>query len=386
MRRAVALLVIFLLWTVVVRIAISDGSRFSAWIPARFNDWPAEIEEVRGSPPLQFSIFATFAADGTGRAETLSTTSDLLGRAVVGTVIDTADADNINGSRFVTGARAGSVSSMSVFVPEPIDAAPHDQYQMAIYEDDRGAPRTLLASTASRSLQANAWNTAPITATLRPRTAYWLMYNTNGSNTGVNNATYTRAAGDVLDRAIRAYESDSLRRRADQVTAIAGMMPMVVALIVVALFLGRGPLARVSDPGRRLRGGHAHRSGPSRNRVRAVRHVSERARTAHHVRGCGALLDVPRRSVRIASGLVVLIVCVAVVYGTRHFSDEVIGGMLFGGGMATGAVAVASRRPNGHRPHRHERCQPTSQVQPTSQTGVTPDVAWRADDESVQRG
>jgi len=61
---------------------------------------------------------------------------------------------------------------------------------MAIYTDNGGRPGTLIANTTTGTLVANAWNTLPITATLQPNTSYWLMYNTNGRTSTVNNMHY----------------------------------------------------------------------------------------------------------------------------------------------------------------------------------------------------
>ncbi len=95
----------------------------------------------------------------------------------------------MNGSRFVTGAAGGAVSSMSVFVGN-VGAAPNNQFQLAIYSDVGGSPGVLLAQSATGSLVGNAWNTLPVSATLSANTAYWLVYNTNGSNPNLNNMKY----------------------------------------------------------------------------------------------------------------------------------------------------------------------------------------------------
>jgi hypothetical protein len=87
----------------------------------------------------------------------------------------------MNGSRFVNGATALTVSRLSVYL-RTVQAAPANQYQVAIYTDANGSPGTLVASSTSGTLTADAWNSRPVTATLAPNTAYWLMYNTNGDN------------------------------------------------------------------------------------------------------------------------------------------------------------------------------------------------------------
>ncbi len=104
-----------------------------------------------------------------------------IGHTQVGASVDTGAANHMNGSRFVTGSTAAAVSSMSVY-STAVQAAPNNQYQLAIYADDDGSPGARLATSASGTLTANSWNSRPVTATLAPNTAYWLMYNTNGDN------------------------------------------------------------------------------------------------------------------------------------------------------------------------------------------------------------
>ncbi len=107
-----------------------------------------------------------------------------------GTAIDPGDAQNMNGSRFVMGSTAGKTTSMTVLVGN-VDSSPNNSYQMAIYSDVNGAPGNLVAQTGTGTLKANSWNTLPITATLNANTAYWLMYNTNGTSFELNNMYVT---------------------------------------------------------------------------------------------------------------------------------------------------------------------------------------------------
>jgi hypothetical protein len=87
----------------------------------------------------------------------------------------------MNGSRFVTGASAVTIVSMSVHVG-PVQASPNNQYQLAIYADDDGSPGARIASSSTGTLTGNAWNTIPVSASLQANTAYWFMFNTNGDN------------------------------------------------------------------------------------------------------------------------------------------------------------------------------------------------------------
>jgi hypothetical protein len=103
----------------------------------------------------------------------------VFGRDQVGAQTDSGAQNYMNGSRFVNGGATHGVTSMSVYLR---GVSGGNQYQMAIYTDNAGVPGTLVASTASGTLTANAWNTLAISATLNSDTAYWLMYNTNGDN------------------------------------------------------------------------------------------------------------------------------------------------------------------------------------------------------------
>ncbi len=132
---------------------------------------------------------ATATAHPTATATATSTATALLGYATVGGQTDSGDANFVNGSRFTSNATGGTVTSMSVAIGQA-DAAPHNQYQLAIYSDNNGAPGTLLAHSSTGTLTGNAWNTLPVSATLQPNTNYWLMYNTNGSNDAMNDLHY----------------------------------------------------------------------------------------------------------------------------------------------------------------------------------------------------
>jgi len=115
--------------------------------------------------------------------------STTIGLTSKGSVLDSGSSNHLNGSK-VTASNGGTISSMSVYVGG-IDALSGNQsYQLAIYTDNAGKPGTLVASSATGTLTANSWNTLPIAATLQPNTSYWLMYNTNGRTSTVNNMYY----------------------------------------------------------------------------------------------------------------------------------------------------------------------------------------------------
>jgi Domain of unknown function (DUF1929)/Bacterial Ig domain len=112
----------------------------------------------------------------------------LIGNTNVGTV-DAGDSNYINGSKVTTGATSVHVTSMSVFVG-PVDTAPNHQFQLALYADLNGSPGALFANSTVGVLTPNTWNTLLLSATLQPNTSYWLVFNTNGRTSSVNNMHY----------------------------------------------------------------------------------------------------------------------------------------------------------------------------------------------------
>ncbi|MBG0560814.1 PQQ-dependent sugar dehydrogenase [Actinoplanes sp. NEAU-A11] len=121
------------------------------------------------------------AADHQFSFTTIDPSAPRFGYDEVGGSLDSGDMNYMNGSRFVNGSTALTVSQISVYL-KAVQAAPANQYQVAVYTDVNGSPGTLVASSTSGTLTANSWNSRPVAATLAPNTAYWLMYNTNGDN------------------------------------------------------------------------------------------------------------------------------------------------------------------------------------------------------------
>ena len=113
----------------------------------------------------------------------------VLGNTAIG-VADDGDSNYLNGSRVAVGATSVQVTSMSAYVGA-VDTSPNNQYQVAIYTDNNGAPGTLVAGTLPATLTPNAWNTAVISAALQANTNYWLVYNTNGRTAALNNMYYS---------------------------------------------------------------------------------------------------------------------------------------------------------------------------------------------------
>jgi hypothetical protein len=116
------------------------------------------------------------------------TTGDL-GYTTIGASTDSGTSNDMNGTKFTTGAFDAPVVSMSVYIGA-IDVAPNNKFETAIYTDSSGSPGTLVANSATGTLTANSWNTVAISATLTANTPYWFMYNSNGTNNSVNDLKY----------------------------------------------------------------------------------------------------------------------------------------------------------------------------------------------------
>jgi hypothetical protein len=339
---AVAALLLFGAWTSVTRYGISHGSRESAWIDRRFGDWPEEVQDVFATFDIQLSIFATYASTK-ATSEEPGAIPDLFGRPVIGTTVDGDDSQNIYGSRFTTGIRAGRLASISVFVAAPVDEPPHDQFQLAIYGDSRGVPGRRLATTESGRLVPDAWNTLPISAEVAPRTSYWLMYNSNGTNVAVNNTTYTAVAGNPIDLAIRSHQPARPSLLADRLTAPADMRPMVAGIVLTAgLFAATG----------RPRAGIVLLVGfvlalLAAGAVRAHLFDPYSYPSGHALRSTYVAIAfcfaVPSRFVRLAAGLFVVVVSLASVHTGGHYTEEVLGGVLLAWTIAFAAMAFGGK-------------------------------------------
>jgi hypothetical protein len=157
----------------------STGQGVRSQGPVIFGAWPATAPPVTIGN-LVYSLFATFGSVSVG-----STT--------IGGSLDSGDSNAMNGSRVRTSA-GGQIASMSVYVGNVDSVSANRQYQVAIYTDNAGRPGTLLARSATGKLAGNAWNTLSVSASLQPSTNYWLMFNTNGRSSTVNNLRYNNGS------------------------------------------------------------------------------------------------------------------------------------------------------------------------------------------------
>lgn len=106
------------------------------------------------------------------------------------TNVGTTMSKTITASRYQMAGQDGTITSICVFVAFPVSASPNNQFQVAVYADNNGAPGALIASSAPQSIVPDTWNTVPINATVSASTYYWLAYNSNGSDGNSNNLRY----------------------------------------------------------------------------------------------------------------------------------------------------------------------------------------------------
>jgi membrane-associated phospholipid phosphatase len=264
-----------------------------------------------------------------------------LGLTTPGASTDESDANNMNGSRIVTGAQAGSVREAAVYVAAPVDAPPHDQFQLAIYSDSQDAPNALLARSAQAALTADAWNAVPITVTLLPHTAYWVMYNTNGTSTNANNLRYTPGSAHPIDRAFQSPRSAVLDSLARLLGDICGVIGSALIALALALWVGRrAPTAALAlllafGAGLLLEAGLKRWlffpvSGgyPSGHMLRAMLLAVVVQRL------------VPWRTVGVVALAVAGLVGLSRMYVGEHFWYEVVGGAIAGWGLAQLALSA----------------------------------------------
>ncbi|WP_152644935.1 Ig-like domain-containing protein [Kitasatospora griseola] len=113
-----------------------------------------------------------------------------IGNNAIGTQLDDTNSNHLNGSKITTGAAPIALTSLNAHIGQT-SASPNNQFQIAVYSDNGGSPDALLATSSVGVLSSNAWNTATISYTLAANTTYWLVYNSNGTSSTVNNMHYS---------------------------------------------------------------------------------------------------------------------------------------------------------------------------------------------------
>lgn len=314
-----------------MRVGISEGSRHTVWTTRAFGSWPAAIKALDGSNNMELSIRANVESGET------------LGSRTTGTRADFGDPANINGSRFVTGGDSQRVRSMSAYVTAPVDVAPYNQFELAVYDDDHGAPGRLIARSESGVLTGNAWSTVPIDVELAPRTPYWFFYNSNGRSDAVNNLTFSPVVAEPLDSVIRTPRSVFVSR-----VALAGSLlgsPAATSLLTVGLsvWLWRRAGSLVVWVWAAFVAGLAleyllkqtlfvpYSTYPSGHALRAVFLATV----------CTPLLE--HRPARRLVVVLAVLVSLSAVHPNRHYSEEVLGGALAGWSLASAALALSAR-------------------------------------------
>ena len=324
-------MLVFIAWTLVVRAGITQGSRHTVWTTFAFGTWPSVISALDGSNNMELSIRATVESGET------------LGSQTIGTHADFGDPANINGSRFVTGGETSRVRSMSAYVAAPVDEPPFNQFELAVYDDDHGAPGRMIARSARGVLAANTWNTVPVDAVLAPRTPYWFFYNSNGRSDAVNNLTFAPVVAEPLDSVIRTPRSATVSRIARAGSLLGS--PVSTALIALGLsFWLRRSWPRVAWLWAGFLGGllleyalkqtlfAPYATYPSGHALRAV------------FLAAVCLPAIERAATRRLVILCAILVSLAAVHPNRHYSEEVIGGALAGWSLASAVLALGALR------------------------------------------
>jgi hypothetical protein len=162
-----------------------DSGGAEAWLnPVSFGTWPSTFGTPSGTGSINLSIYATVEFNS-------------LGHEVQGVSVGTTMSNTITMSRFQMAGQNATITSVSAFVASPVSASPNNQFQVAIYTDNNGAPGALIASSASQTIVPDAWNTVPISASITANSYYWLAYNTNGLAGNANNLRYDSGGAEA---------------------------------------------------------------------------------------------------------------------------------------------------------------------------------------------
>ncbi len=160
---------------------------------------------------------------------------------------------------------------MSVYVAGPVDAAPFDQFQLAIYSDDDGGPDRPLAVSRDRAARRRrVEHRAASRATCSPGTAYWLMFNTNGrAPCGEQPDVRRRVPATRSTTVVQAHRASARQLATSRPTSVddsaddAGRRRRLLARLAARRLAGR-------RHGRRLRGDAGDRPVACATAVRSV--------------------------------------------------------------------------------------------------------------------
>jgi hypothetical protein len=127
------------------------------------------------------------------KSPTPTSSTTRYGLTTVGTSRATYGANKLIAARISTGSRAETLQSISLYMGAT-SAAPSNQYSVAVYSNASDRPASLIAQSGTATLNANSWNTIPLSANLSASATYWLVYNTNGAS---NNLYYNATSSKV---------------------------------------------------------------------------------------------------------------------------------------------------------------------------------------------
>lgn len=141
----------------------------------------------------------SIATNGAGTVNVGSIAGSLnFGYTSVGNRQDVGYQDLLAGEQF-TASTTGTLTSMSAYIGNNVDASPNNEFQLAIYTDNgSNAPDQYVTSTSVGTITANSWNTLPLNANVTAGTKYWLVFWTNTSIATDNGMVYNNISGSSL--------------------------------------------------------------------------------------------------------------------------------------------------------------------------------------------
>lgn len=135
-------------------------------------------------------VIAAAAGDSATATQINPGTPTNIGNTTAGSLTDSNDSNHLSAAKFTTPSGGAVINSVSANVGSSIGTTPNNQWQCSIYTDSSGVPGTLVATSSVGTLTASSWNTAALSVTLAGSTNYWIVYNSNGAASTVNNLKY----------------------------------------------------------------------------------------------------------------------------------------------------------------------------------------------------
>jgi hypothetical protein len=147
-------------------------------LPGSFPSWPATAAAPSTSGPFAYYMNVVFPTIGSYWGNTIGYDLPLW-------VTDTGEQNSVEGNHVYTGGSAFVVSALSAYYTGTVCASGNN-FQMAIYSDSSGTPKTMLATSSTGTIVANSWVTVTMNLTLAASSSYWILINNGGSGSPAN--------------------------------------------------------------------------------------------------------------------------------------------------------------------------------------------------------